>query len=345
MFKNKYLQYAFAYTCACVSTLAHAQEWRPTRNIEIVVGSGAASAQDREARELQRHLQKLPGMPPITVNNRPGGGGAIAVSSLQLRQGDAHTFSTMSVSLLTNHILGLSPLRYQDLTPMAIFMREYSVVWTRAESPIKSLSDLTARLKANPASLTFGISPALGNQSHIVLGMIARAIGVDPKQLKIVVYAGGAGVTAALGGHVDVWVGNLGNAITLAHAGRINLMGVSAPQRLPGRALALPTFREQGVDAVFAFYRGLIAPAGLTPAQRAYWDATFAGIARSEAWKQTALEHAWEPDFKNSAETRRFLDAEYVRLRKILTDLGLAKTARANDDTAPARPGAHVPAR
>jgi putative tricarboxylic transport membrane protein len=308
----------------CAAPL-YAQTWTPTRNIEITVSSGAGGAADREARELQRHMQTLPGMPPITVNNRPGGGGSIAWSSLNQHTGDAHWIATMNVALLTNPIIGASTLRYQDLTPLAILMREYIAVWTRVESPIKSAKELIARLKANPSSVSFGLSPALGNQNHIVLGMLAKAAGVDPKALKIVVYAGGPGVTAALGGHIDAWVGTLGGAIPLAHAGKVNMMGISAPQRQPGRAVALPTFREQGIDAVYAAYRGIIGPGGLTPAQRAYWDATFSKVAGSAEWKAAALEHAWDVDYKNSAETRRFLDAEYPVLRKTLLELGVTK--------------------
>ena len=155
--------------------------------------------------------------------------------------------------------------------------------------------------------------------------MLARAAGIDPKALKIVVYAGGAGVTAALGGHVDAWVGTLGGAIPLAHAGKVNVMGVSAEKRQQGKALALPTFREQGIDAVYAAYRGIIGPGGLTPAQIAYWNATFSKVVSSAEWKAAALEHAWEVDYKNSTETRRFLDAEYPVLRKTLAELGVIK--------------------
>ena len=309
----------------CATTPLQAQPWTPTRNIEITVSSGAGGAADREARELQRHLQALPGMPAISVNNRPGGGGSIAWSSLNQHQGDAHWLATMNVALLTNPIIGASTLRYQDLTPLAILMREYIAVWTRADSPIKSAKELIARLKASPSLVSFGLSPALGNQNHIVLGMLAKAAGVDPKALKIVVYAGGPGVTAALGGHIDAWVGTLGGAIPLAHAGKVNLMGISAPQRQLGKAIALPTFREQGIDAVYAAYRGIIGPGGLSAAQRAYWDATFAKVVSSAEWKAAALEHAWEVDYKNSAETRRFLDAEYPVLRKTLLELGVTK--------------------
>ena len=320
------MQIAASIFAAWVIFPAQAQIWKPSRNIEITVSSGAGGAADREARELQKHLQLLPGMPAITVNNRPGGGGAIAWSSLNQHQGDAHWIATMNVALLSNHILGVSALHYRDLTPLAMLMREYIAVWTHLDSPIKSARDLIMRLKANPSALSFGLSPGLGNQNHVVLGMLAKAAGIDPRLLKIIVYSGGGnGITAALGGHVDVWVGTLGGAIPLAQSGKVNVMGVSARNRQPGRAAALPTFREQGFDAVYAAYRGVIGPAGLSAGQRAFWDASFANVVTSAAWKATALEHAWEPDYKNSTEARKHLDIEYENLRKILTELGVTK--------------------
>ena len=311
---------------SATSAICAAQGWKPLRPIEITVASGAGGAADREARALQRHLQRLPGMPPITVNNRPGGGGAIAWSSLNQHQGDAHWVATMNVALLTNEVLGASKLSYRDFTPLAMLMREYVAVWTPLNSPIKSVKDLIARLKANPSSVSFGLSPALGNQNHIVLGMLAKHAGIDPKQLKIVVFSnGGTGVTTALGGHVDAWVGTLGGAIPLALSGKINLMGVSSPQRQPGKAVAMPTFREQGIDVVYTAYRGVIGPPGLTGAQIAYWDATFAQVVSTPAWAETALEHAWESGYKNSAAARKHLDQELVELRKTLAELGVTK--------------------
>lgn len=322
----RFLHFVFAAAATCTGAPLNAQPWKPTRPIEITVSSGAGGAADREARELQRHLQKLPGMPPITVNNRPGGGGTIAWTALNQQKGDAHHFATMNVALLTNHILGNTQLTYRDLTPLAMLVREPIAAWTHAASPIKTVKDLIARLKANPSSLSFGLSPALGNQNHIVLGMLAKAAGIDPKALKIVVYtSGGAGIPAALGGHVDVWVGTVAGTIPLAHSGKVNVMGVSAEKRLPGKAVALPTFREQGIDAVYAAYRGSVGPAGLTPAQIAFWDAAFAKLVATPEWKATAEEHAWEIDYKNAAQARKYLDQQYDVLRKLLQDLGVTK--------------------
>ena len=311
--------------CLAVSP-SLAQDWKPSRNIDIIVSSGPGSASDREARETQKLLQELPGMPPVVVTNRQGGGGTLAWTFVSQRAGDAHFLSTLNVALLTNQILGTTQIRYQDLTPLTILMREFIAVWTRAESPIASARDLVVRLKKNPQSVSFGLSPALGNQNHIVLGMIAKAAGIDPKALKIVVYSsGGQGTIAALGGHVDVWAGTLGGAIPHAQSGAIRVLGISTEQRQPGPAAELPTFREQGIDAAYFAFRGFLGPGGLTPAQRAFWDQAFSTIVQGEEWKKAQEKNAWGSGFLDSAGTRKHLDAEFEVLKKILADLGVTK--------------------
>ena len=313
-------------TACCLTGTAAAQEWKPERNIEMVVSSGAGGAADRSARTIQRFLQDIPGMTNVVVNNKPGGSGTVAWTYVNQHPGDGHYISTLNTALVSNQIVGLSTLRYQDITPLNIMMHEYVAVWARSGSTLMSSKDLVARLKQDPGSVSFGISPARGNQNHIVLGMIARAAGIDPKQLKIVVYSsGGAGTTAALGGHVEVWAGTLGGALPLVQDGRIRVLGISSPQRLAGAPAALPTLREQGIDAVYSAWRGFLAPGKLTPAQTAFWDRTFASIVEDSDWKAELEKNAWGREFKNSAETRKFLESEHKLLEKILADLGIVQ--------------------
>lgn len=317
----------WAVLLACVVAVpAVAQGWKPERTIEMVVSSGAGGAADRSARTIQKFLQNIPGMPDVIVNNKPGGSGTVAWTYVNQHPGDGHYISTLNTALVSNQVVGLSTLRYQDITPLNILMHEYVAVWVRSASTLLGGKELVAKLKQDPGSVSFGISPARGNQNHIVLGMIARAAGIDPKLLKIVVYSsGGAGTTAALGGHVEVWAGTAGNALPLAQDGRIRVLGISAPQRQSGGFAAVPTFREQGIDAAYSAWRGFLAPGKLTPAQTAFWDRAFASIVEDAEWKAALEKNAWGREFKGAAETRKFLESEHMLLEKILSDLGIVK--------------------
>jgi len=310
---------------AAVAVPAAAQQWKPTRNIELIVASGAGGAADRQGRVVQKYLQAFPGIPSVTVVNRAGGGGNLAYTALTQHPGEAHVICTMATSLLTNQITGVTQVGYQDLTPLNILIREYVAVWVRNESAIASGKDLVAALKKNPAAVTFAFATARGNQNHIVIGMIARAAGVDPKALKTVVYAsGGQGMTAALGGHVDVWVGTAGSAQIHQQNGTIRVLGISSAQRQEGRLAQMPTLREQGVDAVYYAWRGFAGSKGLSAAQTAFWDQAFARVVQGEEWKKELEDNAWAHGFSGAAETRRHLDAEYELLRKMLVELGVA---------------------
>lgn len=310
-----------------VFSASAAQLWKPSRNIEIIVPSGPGGAADRQGRVTQTLLQTVPGMPAIVISNRPGGGGNLGYTALAQMNGDGHVISTMATSLLTNHIVGVSQVHYTDVTPLNIMLREYVIAWVRKDSPLASAGDLAARLKQNPASVSFAFSTARGNQNHVLIGMLARAVGVDPKILKIVVYSsGGQGMTAALGGHVDVWVGTAGGAIPHMQSGAARILGISSPERLAGPLAATPTFREQGIDAQYFAWRGFAGARGLAPAQTAFWDDAFGRIMKSDAYRKILEENGWAEGFSGAAETRKHLDLEYEMLKKMLPELGVVPT-------------------
>lgn len=316
----------YAALAAPIAPAPAQQPWQPTRNVEIIVNSGAGGAADRQARAAQRYLQTLPGIPSVTVVNKPGGGGALALTSITEHTGNGHVLGILSTGLITNPIIGLSTIGYKEVTPLNILMREYVVAWTQSDSPIASGQDLLMRLKRDPASVSFGFATAPGNQNHIVIGMLARAAGIDPKSAKVVIFSsGGQGMTSALGGHVDVWVGTAGGTLPHVQAGKVRVLGISSEQRQTGILAIAPTFREQNIDATYFAWRGFLGPRGLTAAQVAYWDQAFAKVVSDPTWKETLEKNAWVADSKGSMDARSHLEREHKLLSKILAELGLVK--------------------
>ncbi|HTD90135.1 MAG TPA: tripartite tricarboxylate transporter substrate binding protein, partial [Burkholderiales bacterium] len=295
-----------------------------SRNVKVIVQSAAGGSSDRSARITQRILAGLPAFPNVSVNNKPGGGGMLALHYLNQHAGDAHYIVTLSTTVLTNHLLGLSPLNFTHFTPLSILLREYPVFITRPDSPLTSARDLVERLRKDPSSVSFAYATARGNHNHVMIGLLIKAAGGDPRQAKAIVYnAGGEATTAALGGHVDVGVVAPANVIPLLATGKIRVLGIAAPQRQGGAFAATPTLREQGVDAVYFSWRGFMGPKGLTLAQRAFWDQAFAQLVKAPEWKQDIARNAWAEDFMNSAQTLRHLESETETLKKLLLELGV----------------------
>jgi putative tricarboxylic transport membrane protein len=127
-----------------------------------------------------------------------------------------------------------------------------------------------------------------------------------------------------LGGHIDVLVAAPANVIPHLQSGHARAIGVSAAQRQGGALAAVPTLREQGIDAAFFNWRGFVGPRGLTPAQTAFWDQAFAKAIQSEDWKKDLQANAWAEDYMTSAQARRHIDAEYEVLKAVLVELGVA---------------------
>lgn len=311
---------------ACHASLAQAQTmpWKPSRAIELIVQSGAGGSSDRSARVTQKLLATLPGFPSVTVNNKPGAGGLMAMHFLNQHTSDAHFIATLSTTVITNHLLGLSPLSFRHFSPLSILLREYPVFITRIDSPIANARDLVQRLRKDPASVSFSYATARGNHNHVMIGLLIKAAGGDPRKAKAIVYnTGGEATTAALGGHVDVGVVAPANVIALLAAGKIRVLGIAAPQRQGGAFAAAPTLREQGVNAVYFSWRGFMGPKGLTPAQLAFWDQAFAQLAKAPDWKQDVERNAWAEDLMNSTQTLRHLESETEILQKLLLELGV----------------------
>jgi putative tricarboxylic transport membrane protein len=312
-----------------VAGAASAQEWKPARNVDIVVASGAGGSSDRTARVVQNLLQANPAFPSISVTNRPGGGGTVAWTFMTQHPGNPHYVATFSPTMLTNYVLGVGKLNYTEFTPLSILLREYVLVTVNADSPITSGKALIERIQADPTALSFAFSAAPGNHNHIVIGMIFKAAGADPRKAKVVIQkSGGVGMTAVLGGHIDVLVGAPANALPHIMAGKARAIGLSAPQRQAGATASIPTLREQGIDAVFYSWRGFVGAKDLAAPEIAFWDQAFAKAVQGEDWKQDLSKNAWAEDLKNAAETRKHLDSEYELLRGMLADLGVIPEKR-----------------
>jgi putative tricarboxylic transport membrane protein len=316
----------FLLIAAPLLAAAQSTAWAPTRPVELVIGVSPGGGIDRTARTVQRIVQEQHSLEvPLNVINKPGGGGTIALNYLNQHAGDGHYILITATSLLTNHIIGRTPVSYRDFTPIAMLYDEYLGFAVKADSPIKTGRDLLERLK-KPEELPIGIATSAGNTNHIGAALLAKAVGVEAKRLKVVVFgSGGESMTALLGGHVELVVTPSANLIGPMQNGGLRIVGVAAPSRIPGALASIPTWTEQGVDAVVANWRPVLGAKGLPPAQIAYWEEVLSKLVASDAWKANIARTGGVPHFMRSRELGKFFEAEDARFRTILTELGLAK--------------------
>ena len=312
-----------------VAPATHAQAWKPTKTVELVVGSAPGGSPDVMARVVQNIFQNLGLVPSSAVVNKPGAANTIGWAYLNQHAGDAHYIATISPALIGNKLMGTSPLTYTHFTPLNILAREFVVIAVKGDSPITSLKELSARMKKDPQSLSWAFATARGNHNHIVMGLYLKSIGIDPAKVKTVVFPGGGpALTAMLGGHIDVYVASPRSIVPLQKEGRARILGISAAQRQQGALAEYPTLKEQGSNAVFFTWRGFMGPKGMKAPEIAYWDATFEKLAKTAEWRKDTEQQFWDPSYLLSAAFLKQLEVEQEQTRAILTDLGLIASGR-----------------
>lgn len=298
--------------------------WKPASTVEYIVPSGAGAALDLAARKLVHLLQQEGVAENIVVTNKPGGANAIALGALQKHPGDGNYLSTLTTSIVNHNILGALKVPYSDFPPVAMLFDEALVVAVRSDSPLKNGRDLVERLKQDPKALSIAIATSLGNHIHLGIAKPLQAGGVDVGGIVVVPYRSSAeSMNALLGGHVDVVSATTPNMVAHLQAGTIRLLAVAAPERLEGIFADVPTWREQGIDAIQRSSQGVIAPPGATPEQIAYWSEAIRKVTSKPEWKEFLKTNQWKENFQTPDQARASMDREFQEAQRALAALGM----------------------
>jgi putative tricarboxylic transport membrane protein len=218
-------------------------------------------------------------------------------------------------------ILNKSPVNLSQVTPIARLTSEWEVIVVPAQSPHKTLADLLKTFKENPGKVSWGGGSA-GGTDHILAGMIARAIGVEPAKVNYVAFKGGGeAVAAILGGHVTAGVSGVGEFAEQIKAGKMRALAVSAPAKFEG----IPSLKEQGVNVELGNWRGVFGAPGITPQQRDVLVKLVKDATETPAWKATLEKLGWTPVFLGGDAYQRFLDEDTRRVAGIIESLGIKK--------------------
>ena len=327
-FKNKCLEFVFGAGLALISAWVQAQPkgWQPQQNVALIVPSTAGGSLDHVGRTIQRMWEQQKLLPSSsTIVNMGGAGHALAYNFLNARANNPLFISITSSNLHVSHINGRYPLSYRDFTPLAVMLTEYIAIAVRADSPLKTGKDLVEALREDPRKYSLAISSAIGGTHHISFGLPLQSGKVEMNKTRLVAFTStGEGVTALLGGHVDVLSGGTVQIAPHVASGRMRVLAVSSPKRLSGLLANAPTWPEQGYKGALENWRGVIGAKGITAAQIAYWDGVFSKIAASAEFKEQADKNQWEISYKNSAETAKFFASEYADLKSVMDFLGLS---------------------
>ncbi|WP_408009250.1 tripartite tricarboxylate transporter substrate binding protein [Pseudalkalibacillus sp. A8] len=307
---------------ACSLGSSGANKEFPAKNLELIAPASPGGGWDLTARSVQKALRDNDLVDKnINVVNKPGGGGETGWKYLKSK--DSHHLAINSSLVLTNELLGQSDLSYEEFTPIATLATEWQALAVPVNSEYESASELMEQLKSDPKSVKIGVGPGLGNDDHLSIVQAASEYGVDPAQLNFLVYEGGGDVvTALLGGHVDAVTTSLSEVKDQHLAGKLKILAVSSEERLEDLD-DVPTWTEEGVDMVFPHWRGIMGPPDMTEEEIAYWDEKIKKMVETEDWQKLLENNNWEDFYKDSEESKKFMQEQHELYEKLVNDSGL----------------------
>ncbi|MCM3600041.1 tripartite tricarboxylate transporter substrate binding protein [Robertmurraya korlensis] len=302
----------------------------PTKAISVVAPSGAGGGWDLTARSLTKVLAETKIVEqPLTVENKPGGGGAVFMAEYATQQVENNDMLFVnSPPIIINNLKkeGNSPFGYKNTTPLAQLTKDYGAIVVKADSKFTDLKSVLEEVKKDPSKLTFAGGSAPGSMDHLISILPAYKYGVDPTKVKYVSYdGGGEAITALLGGNADVIGTDASSVKEFIKSGDVRVLAVTSTERIGGDFKDVPTAIEQGVEAEFTIWRGVFGPEKMSEEAKKYWESSLEKLVNSPEWKKEVETQGWEMEYKNSSDFTKFLEEQETQVQQLLTALGMEK--------------------
>ena len=305
-------------SCAAVLALpatAQAQTY-PDHVVKIVVPFPAGGTADAVPRIVADWLSRKWGQ-TVVIENRPGAAGNIGADVVYRSAADGYTLlSAPPPPLVINQSLypklPFDPAKFEPIVVMAQVPNAIFVNPDKIKAA--TVPELIAYMKAHPGKVT-DATQGNGTTSHLTAELFQLMAHV---KMQHVPYRGSApALQGLLAGDVDLMFDNLGVALPLAQAGKLKLLAVASPKRLPSLP-DVPAIAEMlpGFEAV-AWY-GVVAPPG-TPKDIVTKINTDVNEALRDPGVQSRLKNLTAEIFGGSVDkTRQYMQEEIKRWDSVI---------------------------
>ncbi|MEU7280555.1 tripartite tricarboxylate transporter substrate binding protein [Streptomyces sp. NPDC045431] len=290
--------------------------------LRLMVPNTPGGGYDITARTAAKNAEDAGLTQDIEVFNLPGAGGTVGLTRLVGEHGNGKLAMSMGLGVVGAVHTNKTPATLADTTPIARLTEEQDIVVVSKDSPYKTIQDLLAAWRANPGKLPVGGGSSPGGPDHLAPMLMAQAAGIAPKSVNYVPFDGGGELLASiLGDKVAFGVSGVGEYLDQIKAGELRLLAVTGPQRVPG--LDAPTLREAGLDTEFTNWRGIVAPPGLSAAERDKLIGLVTELHDSPQWRDSLQKNGWTDAFLAGDRFGAFLDEQDRRVDSVLKELGL----------------------
>jgi tripartite-type tricarboxylate transporter receptor subunit TctC len=290
----------------------------PDRPVTMIVPVPAGGSTDIGTRILAEHVEQHLGQPWV-IQNRGGAGLMIGMQALADAEPDGYTLGYTHQPFLAVNILARdAEFAFDDFEPVALLVDDPNTIAVTVDAPWETFEDLVADMRERPGEITFGDTGYLSDD-HLVTVAMERELGVEANAVH---YDGSAPLMAAtLGGHVDVYVGNIGDTKVSYDEGRLRVLAVATEERVP-EFPDTPTLRELGVDLVASSSRGVSFPAGVPTEYADKMAEAIAAASEEPRYLEQMAEQGLSVRVITREEYGDFLAQRMEFVRGLLEELG-----------------------
>ncbi|MDJ0992448.1 MAG: tripartite tricarboxylate transporter substrate-binding protein [Dinoroseobacter sp.] len=292
-------------------------------SIHFLIPGGAGGGWDGTARGTGEALTGAGLVGSASYENMSGGGGGKAIGYLIENADSNHgTLMVNSTPIVIRSLTGVFPHNFRDLTLVAGTIGDYAALVVGKDSPINSMDDLIAAYDADPNATAIGGGSVPGGMDHLVAAMVMEAAGKDALNVKYIPYdAGGKAMAALLSGEIAALSTGFSEAVDLANAGEVKIIGVTSDERVPAAPDAM-TMMEQGIDTTFVNWRGFFAAPGLPQDKLAMYQDALAKMYDTPEWEEVRARNGWVNIHNNGDEFLKFLEAQENSMGELMKKLG-----------------------
>ena len=291
--------------------------------IHFIIPGGAGGGWDGTARGTGEALTKSGLVGTASYENMCGGGAGQAIAyMIENAKSLDNTLMVNSTPIIIRSLTGVFPQSFRDLTLIAGTIGDYAAIVVSKDSPVNNMNELIAAYKADPSKVAIGGGSVPGGMDHLVAAMAMEAAGEDPTAFKYIPYnAGGKAMAGLLSGEIAALSTGFSEAIDLANAGEVKIIGVTSSDRVPAYPDA-PTMKEQGLNTEFVNWRGYFGAPGLSSDKVAAYQDAFAKMYDTPEWEEVRARNGWVNIHKSGDDFKNYLESQEKQIGDLMKKLG-----------------------
>jgi len=294
----------FSTSIICPS---HAQMY-PGQPIQMVITLAPGDTLDLTGRAISAEMAKILNTPVIPVN-KTGGAGTVGADFVAKGKKDGYTILYINSNIIYSYATNPENVPYnpfQDLEPLCLAVSVPLLLAVQPESPWRSFQELVSYMKQNPGKIR-GSSTGVGSVGHFGYEVIRAETGAE---INMIPYKGASpGLTALLGGHVEVAIPSFALVLPQLQAGKVRILLTS--KKIPSYP-QIPSLTQLGYKRdMSSVWFGFFAPVGIPEASKKVLASALEKSIKSADVAKTVQTLGALEDYKPAGEFKKAMMEEY----------------------------------